>query len=348
MDLSGIDLDGLAHDASALVIPEMVKGRTVHIDADFLAYQMSAEKADGTDTKTWEDMKHNCQVAATLLQNLAAAEFMHLHLTPSGSNKGDRYNLAIQKEYQGNRIDKPKPRYLNVMRDWMAGAFPATMHTECEADDGMASAQYQAIKDGNRAYSIIASKDKDLSMVPGLHLNWDTGEIVDTETDFGSVYLDSSKSTTKIKGFGHAFFWSQMLTGDGADNIQGLPKVPGSVLNVIKPTAPITKAMELLASGTGTETQRSKATATIAGRPAGSCGPVIAYEMIQRVTNSKQAFNFIKSMYESIGQTIGFKHWSTGENVPWQKVFVSEAQLLWMRRDKHNPLCVAHWWKEIL
>lgn len=315
MIVNGIDLSQLTPQVPQHVFPPEVKGRTVHIDADFLAYMVSYEK-EGTIIEL-DDMQHNCKVAVEKIRKLAGAESAFLHLTPGTSDKGDRYNLAIQKEYQGNRADKPKPRKLHIMRDWMGKAFPATLHQNCEADDGMASAQYAAIAAGTPALSIICSKDKDLNMVPGLHVDWDSGEIefsndkIGKPSMYGSIYLDHSKSSPKMKGFGQKFFWAQMLIGDTADNIQGLPYC---CINVSKPK---------------------------------KVGPVMADVLLTNVDTNKDAFDLVKTLYEACGNTVGFKHWQTGENVPWQKVLISEMQLLWMRRDKTDPHCVLKWLKEV-
>lgn len=326
MILNGIDLSALAPQMPARNFPAQVAGRTVHIDADFLAYQSSYEKT-GED-KSLADMQHNCATAIETMRKLAAAQYVHLHLTPSSSNKGKRFDLAIQKEYQGNRQDKPKPRYLHMMREWMHQKYPATMHQFCEADDGMSSAQYAAGAKNDWYLSVICSKDKDLNMVPGLHLDWDTGDLVgttipdeangdlDTATtayQFGEIHLDDTKSTKKIKGYGHKFFWSQMFTGDTADNVQGLPVLCGPQLSKPK-----------------------------------KVGPVIAYSLLCGIQSNREAFEYVKLQYERTGQEVGFTHWQTGEAVSWQRVFVSEAQLLWMRRNPHDENDVLQWFKQVL
>jgi hypothetical protein len=310
MQVNGIDLDGLGAHKEHINIPEPVQGRVVHVDADFLAYQCSAEKADGSNQKSFDEMKHNAGIAANTFKLLAGATKLHLHLTPAESDKGGRYDLAIQKEYQGNRKDRIRPRYLHLMRDWLASAYPSTNHLTCEADDGMSSNQYDALQRGHDNLSVIASKDKDLLMVPGLHMDWDTAEIDRPVDDFGTIWIDDSKSAKKIKGLGHKFFWSQMLTGDTADNIQGIPK------------------------------------AYVDGKLK-ACGAVLAESLLRDCTSNKDAFEFVKGLYEKYGQDIGFKHWKTGEVVTWQRVFVSEAQLLWMRRVREDHLDVVKWLKEI-
>ena len=351
MIVNGIDLDGLAHDASAIDLPPQVKGRTVHIDADFLAYQVTAEKEDGSDNKTYEDMQHNAEVAVQTLCDLAAAEFVHLHLTPSTSNKGGRFLQAIQKPYQGNREDKPKPRYLGIMREWLATRYQGTLHQFCEADDGMSSSQYKAIAAGDSNLSIIASKDKDLCMVPGLHLDWDTGLITNCSDPFGSVSLvervsSSGTKTKKLKGYGQKFFWAQMLIGDTADNIQGLPAVPGRVMNILKPTKVIEKAQAILASPNSNDAQKAKAQATLDERGDAACGPATAILMLDRMHDHYHAFNTIKNLYKAHGEKNGFTHHATGEPAHWGHVFASEAKLLWMRRDPHNENCVLEFLTE--
>lgn len=349
MLINGIDLDGLAHEAPAKIeVPEMVPGRVCHIDADFLAYQVSYERID-EPLITMEEMHDKCRYAASTLKDLAGAETLHLHLTPATSDKGKRYDLAIQKEYQANRQDKPKPRLLHIARDWMGRNFPATLHQNCEADDGISSAQYAAIRAGKSNLSIIASKDKDLRMVPGLHLDWDTGVIMGTDThsmaEYGTVYVNDKG---KIKGYGQVQFWAQMLTGDTADNIQGLPKCAGYMMNLVKPTAEITKANAIIDNPASTDKQKEKAGETLRSRPAGLCGPKLAMEILQRCGSNKEAFEVIKLLYQDYGNEFGYTHWKTGLPATWQQVFVSEAQLLWMRRDKANHMDVATWFKEIL
>lgn len=343
MQFDGIDLEGLAHDANTITFPTTVAGRTVHIDADFLAYQTSYERID-EEPKTLDECKHNAEVATELLRALAGAEHVYLHTTPGTSDKGGRYNIARLKPYQGNRVDKPKPRFLHIIRQWLTERYPGHAHQFQEADDGMAQSQYKAISEGAGHLSIIASKDKDLNMVPGLHLNWDTGEVIDTD-EYGSVYLVDTGSTKKLRGFGHSFFWSQMLTGDTADNISGLPKLPGPVANKLKPTAAIVKAQDTLEDPKASPAKKLKALDIIENRAPILCGPVTALEVMKQLNNNKSAFLGMKSLYKMYGTDVGFVDYN-GEPLAWNTAFTTEAQLLWMRRkpDKND---VFHWWKEI-
>ncbi len=115
MQVNGIDLDGLCHKTQSIDFPETVKGRVVQIDADFLAYQVSAEREG--EEKSLSDMQHNCDIAIETLRLLSGAESVVLHLTPKDSNKGNRYDQAMLKEYQANRTGKEKQRFLHIIRD---------------------------------------------------------------------------------------------------------------------------------------------------------------------------------------------------------------------------------------
>lgn len=348
MQINGIDLDGLASQVERVNIPPPVTGRVVHIDADFLAYQCSA---DSSGTKTWDDMTHNASVAVDTIKSLAGAEQVHLHLTPKGSDKGQRYEIALLKEYQGNRQDKEKPRYLDLMRDHLGTHFPATLHMNCEADDGMSGAQYASIRSGAWDQCIIASKDKDLRMVPGLQLDWDTGEIncTDPREPFGTIYLHERRSSSgvlvkSVKGYGQKMFWAQMLMGDTADNISGLPLVCGPVLNKIEPT----KQSQLWAAAAmGPDGPKKQAALVKLAERSKKVGPVLTHKLLDPLTSNIQCFAAVKALYRVYGETFGFSNWKTGEPVPWQHAFMSEAKLLWMRRTGSNPDCVIQWFKEI-
>lgn len=316
MQVNGVDLSKLEHEQEQeITVRDKVPGRVAHIDADFLAYMVSAESAQdiANGGKSLPDMKEHADIMIEKFRLGSGAEKVQLHLTPSGSNKGGRYEQAIQKEYQANRKDPDKkPKYLNVIRAWMHKERGASMHTECEADDGMSMMQYAAIAEDNKDKSIIITKDKDLLMVPGLQLDWDTFEITDTDDPFGYTILDDSKKTKKIKGRGWKFFWAQMLTGDSADNIQGLPKVYDPKFLPGKPKA---------------------------------CGPVMADEILSHMRNNKEAFELVRDLYKMVGDNQGFVHWETEEEVPFGQVFQSEARLLWMRRN-HNIDDALHWMQE--
>ena len=294
--------------------PDVVKGRTAHIDADFLAYMASYEK-EGEDN-VLEDILYRVDVMIEDKRRQAAAEFAVLHLTPKGSDKGGRYDAAIQKEYQAQRTSDRKPQYLEAARDYMAaktGHVTGRSWQNAEADDGMAEAAWKNYVAGTSSLCVIVTKDKDLRMCPGLHLNWDTGSIHDCGQDtFGDIGIvervsSSGKKTKKHRGFGTKFFWFQLLMGDTADNIKGCPK------------------------------------AVIDGKHK-ACGLVGAYALLEHATTDRECLNICMTAFKSNE----YVHWKTGEAVTWQDVFWSEAHLLWMQRTAGKQDDVKQWVKEFL
>jgi hypothetical protein len=224
MDLGSIALpDQVGED----IYPSPVSGRVAHIDADFMCYQVSAETRDEMDgikpRRSLDDMKYNAQRGLEHLMRMTGSTSYVAHITPSGSNKGNRDVLALTKGYQANRKDKAKPEHLSTIRTFIGEELPSVVHLDQEADDGMAQANYNAT-DSN--LSVIVSKDKDLRMAPGLHWDFDDECIVDVDDPFGSIWVDRTKKSAKVLGWGTKFFWAQLLMGDTADNIAGLPLDP--------------------------------------------------------------------------------------------------------------------------
>ena len=305
MIVNGIDLSQLEAQTSS--DPATVPGRVVQIDGDFAAYMVAYDKDRSID-----DMKKVLDMILERLRVKAGAESMVIHLTPKESTKGNRYEQALLREYQATRAGKVKPRFLHLIRAHMADHYNGIQHVNCEADDGMSMAQYKAVAEGNRHLSIIATKDKDLAMVPGLALDWATGEITDTKDDFGYIEL-VAKSTKKIKGRGWKLFWAQMLTGDTADNISGLPLVTD---------------LKYLPRGKD--------------KPV---GPVLAHEILNPIQTNKEAFVAVRDLYKSYSEKHGFKNWRTGEPISAGDAFLSEAKLLWMRRNDNDD-DVVEWMKE--
>jgi hypothetical protein len=224
MDLGSIALpDQVGED----IYPSPVSGRVAHIDADFMCYQVSAETRDEMDgikpRRSLDDMKYNAQRGLEHLMRMTGSTSYVAHITPSGSNKGNRDVLALTKGYQANRKDKAKPEHLSTIRTFIGEELPSVVHLDQEADDGMAQANYNATDSNLR---VIVSKDKDLRMAPGLHWDFDDECIVDVDDPFGSIWVDRTKKSAKVLGWGTKFFWAQLLMGDTADNIAGLPLDP--------------------------------------------------------------------------------------------------------------------------
>lgn len=117
------------------------------------------------------------------------------------TGKGNfRYEIAVTRPYKGNRKDVEKPRYLPAVRKHMVNNWSAIMSAGEEADDliGIWSTRYGPS-------TVVASIDKDMLQLPCNHFN---------------PNKKTWKVVSEIEGL--RFFYTQILTGDSADNIQGL------------------------------------------------------------------------------------------------------------------------------
>lgn len=328
----GVDLDTLTD--KDIVGIKKVPGRVAQIDADFIAYQAGYAK----DAETYPEQQRACEQIIQSIVRKSGATAYHLHLTPTGSNKGGRKDAALFQAYQEVRADKDKPEFLHELRAWMGQRTNATEYTNAEADDGMCMAQTAAIERDETDLSVICSQDKDLRMVSGHHLNWDKGGTTLVH-GYGSIRLDESGSSKKVVGYGTSFFWCQMLMGDPTDAIKGLPHITGDVLNGIKPTAAVRKAIETI-RGNGTARQVEKAQAVLNGRKDGTCGAVTAFEIINRCKDDRQAYRTVRSLYQKYHAKYKPVNYRTGEPITWQQHLASEMKMLWMQRypNKHNDV----------
>lgn len=216
-------------------LPEVVPGRVLHIDGDLLAYW-----AGGSEDTTVAESRGRAISKINALRDQAGAETVVLHLTAPHSSKGDRFIIATLKPYQGHRKSGRRPKNWEYLRNWLSGyeggLFRPKMWSSREADDGVALCAYDSIKKG-KGLVAIASGDKDFRMIPGIHVNWNTYEV--TTVPHGAYDIVG----TDGKQYGLRWFFQQLLQGDPADNIPGLPRYNG------KPVGEVT-ADKLLAGTT--------------------------------------------------------------------------------------------------
>jgi DNA polymerase-1 len=186
-------------------------GRTLYIDGDGLAYYCA-----GNDDATTEAARDTLHSFIRQAKDRAGAEFVRVLVTSSGSSKGDRFAIARAKPYQGQRADARRPKnwqYLRLLLEASEVAGATTEHTAiAEADDLFG---YYGHKDPE--HSVILTQDKDMRMVPGWHMGW-------VNKLMHYVPADTYERQHDEKVFGLKWFWLQMLQGDTADNIPGLPK----------------------------------------------------------------------------------------------------------------------------
>lgn len=314
MDLIAKTNLDIGHEADLL--PVFTPGRVVHVDADILAYILSAknDKLKTQKGRRWAIT----QAALEYTQELkfeTGSEFVVMHTTPSKSTKGGRFNQALLKVYQGNRKDKVKPQELTWTREELlskdrAGVWTGFPHYNQEADDGLAQALYNARNKGEEHLAVLCSQDKDLGMCQGLHVDWDDHTRMFTVDEVGKLWIDTSGKQDKVRGNGFMWFCYQMLAGDTADDISGIPK--------------LTQEMALKYFGSAPKNGNPKA-----------CGSKTAYKILKDMTSREELFEAIVEMYWHYGETIGFKSYAK-EDITSKQAFLSEAYLLWMR-ETENP-----------
>ena len=120
-----------------------------------------------------------------------------------------RIEEATLLPYKGNRKDNAKPIYYHEILRALKEEYGAIIVDGMEADDALSITSWSHQKKENPTWEVvIATQDKDLNMVPGLHYNPSSREIY-TKTSDEAKYC----------------FYHQLLTGDSTDNIPGVPGI---------------------------------------------------------------------------------------------------------------------------
>lgn len=199
---------GLQQFRETQVAPE---DHRVHVDGDYLAYWAACK--DDTPPGIAREVAYN---KLQKIKHDTRSREVVLHLTSGDSTKGVRYLVAETQPYQAKRSGS-KPKNWEALRIWMEERecgpdVSVIIWDDREADDG--AAYYMNLS----GYSdFLCFADKDLRMVPGKHLVWDSHEQVEVPTTKFSV-------THNGKIYGPRWFWIQMLAGDTVDGIPGLPE----------------------------------------------------------------------------------------------------------------------------
>ena len=171
----------------------------VLIDGDIIAYRAAFSTQDllEKDAKDKVDELMDFIIDETVNFPFASADDYQTFLT---GKTNFRFDIAKTAPYKGNRAATEKPKYLGTTRDHLSNKYSAIISVNEEADDliskAAAALNYKCV---------VASIDKDMLQLPCWHFNFGRKEW---------------KRVTPIEGT--LFFYTQILTGDNADNIKGL------------------------------------------------------------------------------------------------------------------------------
>lgn len=195
------------------VFPPQVPGRVLHLDGDYLAYF-----ASGNDDCEPGRARQNAFDRIEMTRLRSGCESVRLHLSSSGCTKAHRFLIATVKPYQGQRNASRKPKnwaYLReVLESYEGPKFTPKVWVTREADDGIAFCSHQE-------KIVISTRDKDMRMLPGIHINWMDWTL--TEVEPGAWEVIGADGEV----YGLKWFYLQLLQGDTADHIPGIPKLFG-------------------------------------------------------------------------------------------------------------------------
>lgn len=130
------------------------------------------------------------------IQHATDAEDYVIYISGSNNYRKDAY-----PDYKANRDASNKPKYYAEIQDYLIQYHDAKVTDLVEADDAMAM-------DADPEHDVICTLDKDLDTVAGWKYNWKKDEMYYVTFDEGD-----------------RFFWMQMLMGDAADNVKGIPGI---------------------------------------------------------------------------------------------------------------------------
>jgi len=288
----------MAFSLPDLVIEETIKGREVLIDADCVAYY----GAYGCDELPLRSATRRADIRMKQIIDETRAETYTGYLT--GANNF-RDLIATLQRYKGNRYDENGKR-ITKQPEWLAEVrFYLQVHWGCEVVHGQEADDALSIHQKNSEHeTIISSIDKDLLINEGLHHDMTSGEIQEVK-GFGEVWMKGSE----CKGTGLKFFCAQLLMGDRADWIKGLPKV----------------------------TQMMKEAYGIARL--GGCGPKAAYLVVSETESYEEAIGRVAKCYIDYWKDNEYTHWFTGKVYPSgvktaMGQLTEQGQLLWMRQKE--------------
>jgi hypothetical protein len=171
------------------------------VDGDIICYRAAAgtEGLPKANTKDKLNTLMEYIVGETVV--FPTSDNFKVFLTGKGNF---RYDVAKTAEYKGNRKNVQKPTNLKYARECLQKDWGAILSEGEEADDLIG---IEATRSDPKS-AVVVTVDKDMMQLEGWNYNF-----VKNEWCYNTI--DS----------GNKFFYTQILTGDTADNIKGIHRV---------------------------------------------------------------------------------------------------------------------------
>lgn len=177
--------------------------KTTLIDADIVTFQAAAANeqtlswgSDGESLILDPDLAlFKCRERISDIQKRVGSKDVTLCFSGAAN-----FRYQALKTYKHNRKGKRKPKLLGSLKAQLMDLYPSLEISRLEADDVMGI--YQTPE------TCIATIDKDLDQIEGLHYNW----------KHDSLYEVTPREALW-------FQWFQVLTGDSTDGYKGIPRV---------------------------------------------------------------------------------------------------------------------------
>lgn len=205
--------------------PSDCKYKELLIDGDMVVFSSCAAVEYGVDTDAIDEQHRQdaFNVSVSRINNMRKrlrAEKVRVFFSHDFN-----FRSVINPTYKMNRKDVWRPSTLKATKKAITDLFGAECEMGLEADDLLALNQKD---DGT---TVIATLDKDLLQVPGVHYHWETqhkGEEVILVDKFGTLAIKDGKKQ-KVWGCGAKFFCYQLLIGDPTDGVLGCAKYVDAV-----------------------------------------------------------------------------------------------------------------------
>tara|TARA_R110000744_G_scaffold7575_1_gene26242 strand:+ start:1576 stop:2289 length:714 start_codon:yes stop_codon:yes gene_type:complete len=177
-----------------MVSPSM-QDVTALIDGDILVYRVGFSIDDP------EEEKFAISRMGHMVDSLLSVEGVEAYEGYITGKTNYRTDYAKELPYKGNRSKARRPVHYDTLREYLTSKWGFELVEGQEADDAIGIEVYNLPEDR----SCVMSIDKDLDMLRGWHYNFVKKEL---------YYVEEKDAIRN--------FYTQILTGDRVDNIQGL------------------------------------------------------------------------------------------------------------------------------